>query len=74
MTNPNESDMKVTPMVTVSDVRRSLYADAGRERRMVVGHPEIREADDSTILICGYASVTNVPYEVNDWLGSYTET
>jgi hypothetical protein len=36
--------------------------------------PEIREAADGSFTIAGYASTTDAPYEVTDFLGSYQET
>lgn len=36
---------------------------------------ELRTKDDGkTIVFTGYASVTEAPYEMNDWLGDYMET
>jgi HK97 family phage prohead protease len=36
---------------------------------------ELRAKDDgNTLTFLGYASVTDTPYEMEDWLGSYTET
>lgn len=43
-----------------------------REQRST-GRVEFR-ADGASLRLEGYASVTGHPYEVNDWLGSYTET
>lgn len=34
---------------------------------------EIREQANGTLTFTGYASVTETPYEMNDWLGDYTE-
>ena len=36
---------------------------------------ELRSKDDgNTLVFTGYASVTDTPYEMEDWLGTYTET
>ncbi|MFF1597685.1 HK97 family phage prohead protease [Streptomyces mirabilis] len=34
---------------------------------------ELREQANGTLRFTGYASVTETPYEMNDWLGDYTE-
>lgn len=34
---------------------------------------ELREQPNGTLRFTGYASVTETPYEMNDWLGDYTE-
>ncbi|MGW1859367.1 HK97 family phage prohead protease [Streptomyces collinus] len=34
---------------------------------------ELREAANGTLRFTGYASVTETPYEMQDWLGDYTE-
>ena len=44
------------------------YANASR------GGLQVRAASGSGLRLSGYASVTGTPYEVNDWLGSYSET
>ena len=41
---------------------------------MVLAAPEVREDAEGVLTLRGYASVTDAPYEVEDWLGSYTET
>lgn len=61
-------------MPTVSDVRKALYEPKTRESRRSIAHPEIRETGDGSFRISGYASTTDAPYEVFDWLGTYTET
>jgi HK97 family phage prohead protease len=55
-----------------SEIRRDWCT--GREVRARVLAPEIRESSDGSFTIAGYASTTDDPYEVNDWLGSYQET
>jgi HK97 family phage prohead protease len=61
-------------MTTRSEVRRELYAQRQTEFRFRAERPEVREAEDGTLALRGYASVTDAPYEVEDWLGAYTET
>jgi HK97 family phage prohead protease len=34
---------------------------------------ELREQSDGTLRFTGYASVTETPYEMSDWLGDYAE-
>jgi HK97 family phage prohead protease len=34
---------------------------------------ELRETGDGTLRFTGYASVTETPYEMSDWLGDYSE-
>lgn len=50
-------------------------SSTGREtRRFTVAALEVRSDDAGAPTgIAGYASVTEVPYEVQDWLGPYTE-
>lgn len=47
------------------------------ERRAIVREFEHRSVDDGTggsvLTFTGYASVTESPYEMEDWLGTYTE-
>jgi HK97 family phage prohead protease len=47
------------------------------ERRAVAREFELRASDDgsggTTLTFTGYASVTESPYEMEDWLGPYTE-
>jgi len=60
--------------VTVLHVRADRAA-LRREIRLFTAKPHVRDAaGDNTLGITGYACVTGVAYEVNDWLGSYTET
>lgn len=54
--------------------RRAFYEGKPREQRMSVGHVEVRDAEDGGLTLAGYASITDAPYEVNDWLGTYSET
>lgn len=46
-----------------------------REQRAFAGRIELREkaGASNTLLFTGYASVTEAPYEMEDWLGTYTE-
>jgi HK97 family phage prohead protease len=46
---------------------------SGTERRLYPVQLEVRAQGDGTATIEGYASVTEQPYEMWDWLGSYTE-
>jgi hypothetical protein len=51
-------------------------AQTGREtRQFTVRNVELRDAagDSSTLTLEGYACVTDSPYEMHDWLGTYTE-
>jgi HK97 family phage prohead protease len=54
--------------------RRAFYDAKPREQRMSVGRVEARDAEDGGLTLAGYASITDAPYEVNDWLGTYSET
>lgn len=45
----------------------------GIERRVYPVRLEVRAQSDGKATIEGYASVTEQPYEMFDWLGSYTE-
>lgn len=61
--------------MNTAEKRRALYADTKQhETRLRVQAAEFRDNGDGTANVTGYASITNVPYEVNDWLGSYDET
>jgi HK97 family phage prohead protease len=46
-----------------------------REQRAFAGQMELREkaGASGTLLFTGYASVTEEPYEMEDWLGPYSE-
>lgn len=45
------------------------------KRHMPFQGMELRSNDDgNTLTFTGYASVTDTPYEMEDWLGSYQET
>jgi HK97 family phage prohead protease len=48
-------------------------AVTGMERRTYPVKLEVRAKADGTATVEGYASVTESPYEMWDWLGSYTE-
>ena len=61
-------------MPTRSEVRKDLYGSRPREMRMVAAHTEIRDDAAGAFAFTGYASVTDSPYAVTDWLGEYTET
>lgn len=57
--------------------RRSDRAALRRERRTITNAKCQYRSDGTDSHIAkfqGYASMTGVPYEVNDWLGTYTET
>ncbi len=54
---------------------RSERATLRRESRLFNVVPQIRsDAGADTLGLTGYACVTGVAYEVNDWLGTYEET
>ena len=54
--------------------RRAAYVeDKGLRESRTRSGLVIRE-DGGKLIFDGYASVTNVPYTVTDWLGDYTET
>lgn len=46
-----------------------------REQRAFAGSMELREKSGApgTLLFTGYASITEAPYEMEDWLGTYSE-
>lgn len=58
----------------VIEQRSAHYGEKPREMRLRLTNPEIRDNGDGSINFVGYASVTDVPYEVNDMWGSYMET
>jgi HK97 family phage prohead protease len=45
-----------------------------QERRDVAGKVEIREAGSGGLSLTGYASVTNTPYPIQDFMGEFQET
>jgi HK97 family phage prohead protease len=53
---------------------RSDRALLKRETRLFTAKAQVRADSDDTLGLTGYACVTGVPYEVNDWLGTYSET
>lgn len=54
---------------------RSERATLKRESRLFTVVTQIRsDSGDGTLGLNGYACVTGVAYEVNDWLGTYEET
>lgn len=59
--------------MNIIEARRAFYADnrLREQRRQPV---QVRSTDAGTLAIDGYASVTDAPYVVSDWLGDYTET
>lgn len=59
-------------MNTLIEARRAFYEAKPRELRLTVF--ECRTTEDGTVGFEGYASRTNTPYVINDWLGDYTET
>jgi len=60
-------------MTTIADARKAFYATKPVSRGHFVGF-EMREEGDAGVVFRGYASTTNDPYVVQDWLGEYTET
>lgn len=61
-------------MTLRSEIRRGLYEGRPREMRLATARPEVREDEEGSFAVSGYASVTDAPYAVTDWLGEYTET
>lgn len=62
-------------MTTGIEVRRAYYEQQRpRESRMALVAPEVRDEGGAEFMLSGYASTTDSPYEVEDWLGAYTET
>lgn len=61
-------------MTTRTEVRRAFYEQRPREVRMTAAASEMTSGEAGGLRLTGYASVTGAPYEVNDWLGTYTET
>lgn len=59
---------------TAFETRAEFAAAKPREQRATVAVIETRAEDDGTFVVSGYASITDAPYEVLDWLGSYDET
>jgi len=63
----------------IDQAARALYLDAVKVHALDMPFQgvEIREKPDGTggtrLLFTGYASVTEQPYEMQDWLGPYTE-
>lgn len=60
--------------MTTLDLSARQQAPA-REERAFAGQMELREkaGASGTLLFTGYASVTEQPYEMEDWLGPYSE-
>lgn len=58
----------------MSELRREYYSVRPREARGMPLSVRVAGDDDGGVHVSGYASVTNVPYEVNDFCGGYTET
>jgi HK97 family phage prohead protease len=57
------------------ETRKAFVESKPREERQFTTEVEFRDGDEGTGLhLTGYASLTGVPYEVNDMFGSYTET
>lgn len=66
-------------MTRLLEVRGALYGSRLRERRFItaasVPFQIVRDADGETPKgLRGYASVTDAPYTIRDYLGEYTET
>lgn len=58
-----------------AEIRAAYYGARPRESRFNVHAVEMRDdSANDTFHVRGFASVTEAPYEVNDWLGSYSET
>jgi HK97 family phage prohead protease len=53
--------------------RARAEVHSGRERRRFGATYEARTADGDALTVRGYASTTDEPYLVRDWLGEYTE-
>lgn len=59
-------------MSKLIEARSAFYSSKPREtRRRPV---EVRAADDGSLSLTGYASVTDEPYSVSDFFGEYTES
>ena len=56
------------------ETRAEFAAAKPREQRATTSHLETRAAEDGTFVVSGFASITDSPYEVRDWLGQYDET
>ena len=57
------------------ETRKQFVESKPREVRQFTADVEVRDGDEAGGLnLTGYASMTGVPYEVNDAFGSYTET
>jgi len=61
--------------MTITTETNPRAAVTGRETRQFTVTPvEVRkDGEGAATGLMGYASVTDVPYTVNDWLGEYTE-
>lgn len=53
--------------------RAEFYGAKPREMRATFGI-QSRAEDDGIVTVEGYASISDTPYDVQDWLGSYAET
>lgn len=54
--------------------KRAAVCGSVEHRAVPFDGMELRAKDDGkTLLFTGYASVTEAPYEMEDWLGTYTE-
>jgi len=61
-------------MTALAEPANPRAAVTGREtRQFTVAPVEQRVGDTDTLRMAGYASVTDSPYTVTDWLGEYTE-
>ena len=58
------------------ETRKAYMESKPREERQFTAEVELRDgvAGAAGLNLTGYASMTGVPYEVNDMFGSYTET
>lgn len=61
-------------MTTTAETLSPRAAVTGREtRQFTVAPVEVRADESGPTTLVGYASVTDSPYVVTDWLGEYTE-
>jgi HK97 family phage prohead protease len=61
-------------MTNTIDLTARGAKQARETRQFTVRNVELREAaGGNTLTLDGYACVTDAPYEMNDWLGSYNE-
>jgi HK97 family phage prohead protease len=61
-------------MSEIISARAAFHAEKPHEQRLSTAHIEARSEDDGTFVVEGYASITGAPYDVTDWMGTYTES